>query len=105
SGGSKRAFGTSFRRPAPSSQLAAPFSQQGPKLVDTGALGHLGVSVSLSANGSTAIVANLATTWGQGLRGGTRAVWTLQARLVDTGALEGIRAAIVSLVSTSRDHP
>jgi hypothetical protein len=75
-----------------SSQLAqAQFTQQGPKLVGTGAVGPQvlqGESVALSADGNTAIVggyhdnAQAGAAWVYTRSGG---VWTQQAELVGTG--------------------
>ena len=79
--------------PVSSASTAAQFSQQGPKLVGTGAVGNpqQGESVSLSADGNTAIVG------GEGDNGGfgaawiwTRSggVWTQQGtKLVGSGAV------------------
>ena len=88
-----------------SSQLAlAQFTQQGPKLVGTGAVGtaEQGFSVALSADGNTAIVGghvdNSATgaAWVYTRSGG---VWTQQgSKLVGTGAVgaaeQGISVAL-----------
>jgi len=68
----------------------AQFSQLGPKLVGTSALGaaEQGFSVALSADGSTAIVGapddngNIGAAWVYTLSGG---VWTQQAKLAGTG--------------------
>ena len=86
-----------------SPQLAlAQFTQQGPKLVGTGALGAIGIaeqgfSVALSADGNTAIVGgpgdNLDSTTGAGLGAAwvytrSNGVWTQQgSKLVGTGAV------------------
>ena len=68
------------------------WNQQGPKLVGTGAIGNAkqGISVSLSADGNTAIVggyednSNMGAAWVYTRSGG---VWTQQgAKLVGTGA-------------------
>jgi hypothetical protein len=77
-----------------SSQSAlAQFSQQGPKLVGSGAAGqaHQGASVALSADGNTGIVGGSADSAGTGAvwvytqSGG---VWTQQgSKLVGTGAV------------------
>src|SRR6516225_5127103 len=77
-----------------SSQLAfAEFAQQGPKLVGIGAVGNAsqGSSVSLSADGNTAIVggpgdnSNIGAAWVFTRSGG---VWTQQGdKLVGTGAV------------------
>jgi hypothetical protein len=61
-----------------SSQLAlAQFSQQGPKLVGTGAVGNAaqGQSVALSANGNTAIVGGALDNPAAGAFFGTGAAW------------------------------
>ena len=83
-----------------SSQLAlAQFSQQGPKLVGTGAIGaaEQGFSVALSADGDTAIVGGLAdndvngpgAAWVYTRNGG---VWTQQgSKLLGTGAVGSAR--------------
>jgi hypothetical protein len=70
----------------------AQFSQQGPKLVGTGAVGNAqqGRSVSLSADGNTAIVGGDADNSGAGAawvwtRSG--GVWTQETKLVGTGAV------------------
>jgi hypothetical protein len=75
-----------------SAPVQAQFSQQGPKLVGTGALGSAqqGFSASLSSDGNTAIVGGpldnrLAGAAWVYTRSG--AVWTQQAKLVGTGAL------------------
>src|SRR5580704_5712534 len=75
-----------------SSQLAlAQFTQQGPKLVGTGAVGNAsqGISVALSGDGNTAIVGGfndnggLGAAWVYTRSGG---VWTQQGgKLVGTG--------------------
>ena len=77
-----------------SSQLAlAQFTQQGPKLVGTGAVGtaEQGYSVALSADGNTAIVggpddnSDTGAAWVYTRSGG---VWTQQgSKLVGTGAV------------------
>jgi hypothetical protein len=96
---SARSFGASVLILAAllfSSQLAlAQFSQQGPKLVGTGAVGPgpaQGVSVALSSDGNTAIVGGSGDNGGNGgavwvfTRSG--GVWTQQgSKLVDTGAV------------------
>src|SRR5690242_14643122 len=99
----RKLFGASFLIFAMlfvSSELAlAQFSQQGPKLVGTGAVGNAaqGQSVALSANGNTAIVggaldnAAAAATFGTGaawvyIR--SHGVWFQQgSKLVGTGAV------------------
>jgi uncharacterized repeat protein (TIGR01451 family) len=71
----------------------AQFSQQGPKLVATfiGAIASQGESVSVSADGNTAIVggpndnSNAGAAWVWTRDGG--GVWTQQAKLVGTGAI------------------
>ena len=72
----------------------AQFTQQGPKLVGTGAVGVFafgqGFSVSLSGDGNTAIVDNDATGASAGAAWVyTRSdeVWTQRAKLVGTGAI------------------
>ncbi len=79
---------------APSSTLQ--FSQQGPKLVGTGAIGNAaqGLSVSLSADGNTAIVGGYADKNFVGVGVGAAWVWTRsggvwsqQAKLVGAGAV------------------
>jgi hypothetical protein len=76
-----------------SSQLAlAQFSQQGPKLVGTGAIGvpGQGYSVAVSADGNTVIVggssdnSNTGAAW---VFTRSSSVWTQQAKLVGTGAV------------------
>jgi uncharacterized protein YdbL (DUF1318 family) len=91
-----------------SSQLAlAQFSQQGSKLVGTGAVGHpfQGYSVAVSADGNTAIVggyidnAGTGATWVYTRSGG---VWTQQGnKLVGTGAVATARQG--SSVALSAD--
>jgi hypothetical protein len=91
-----------------SSQLAlAQFTQQGPKLVGTGAVGpytsRQGISAALSADGNTAIVGggadngNVGATWVFTRSGG---VWNQQAKLVGTGAVgaagQGLSVALSS---------
>ena len=92
-----------------SSQLAlAQFSQEGPKLVGTGAVGasQQGWSVAVSADGNTAIVGGLADTGGIGAvwvftRSG--GVWAQQgSKLVGTGA-GGAQGESVA-VSGRRQH-
>src|SRR5262245_30381392 len=96
-----------------SSQLAlAQFTQQGPKLVGTGAVGNAaqGQSVALSANGNTAIVGGALDNAAAGAVFGTGAawvytrsggVWTQQGgKLVGTGAA-GIVARQGSAVAMS----
>src|SRR5262252_7146320 len=98
-----------------SSQLAlAQFTQQGPKLVGTGAVGNAaqGQSVALSANGNTAIVGGALDNAAAGAVFGTGAawvytrsggVWTQQGgKLVGTGAA-GIVARQGSSVALSAD--
>jgi photosystem II stability/assembly factor-like uncharacterized protein len=81
-----------------------PFSQQGPKLVGTGAVGNAGqgTSVSLSADGNTAIVggyldnSNAGAAWVWTRSGG---VWTQQGtKLVGSGAIgnpqQGVSASL-----------
>jgi FG-GAP repeat len=84
----------------------AQFSQQGPKLVGTGAVGsaHQGHSVSLSADGNTALVggigdnSNAGAAWVWTRSGG---VWTQSTKLVGSGA---VRAAFQGFsVSLSAD--
>jgi hypothetical protein len=77
-----------------SSQLAlAQFTQQGPKLVGSGAVGNAagqGYSVSLSADGNTAIVGGLYDNSGTAAWVYTRSggVWTQQwGKLVGSGAV------------------
>jgi hypothetical protein len=81
------------------------WSQQGPKLVGTDAVGpaQQGVSVSLSGDGNTAIVGGpgdndfAGAAWVYSLSGG---VWSQQAKLVGTGAVgpsPAIQGASVSL--------
>jgi hypothetical protein len=95
---SPRSFGASILISAAlllSSGLAlAQFTQQGPKLVGTGAVGqaHQGGSVALSADGNTAIVGGNSDNGGNGgaawvfTRSG--GVWTQQGnKLVGTGAV------------------
>ena len=70
----------------------AQFTQQGPKLVGTGAIGNAeqGTAVALSASGNTAIVGGIfdnnqaGAAWVFTSSGG---VWTQQAKLVGTGAV------------------
>jgi hypothetical protein len=91
-----------------SSQLAlAQFTQQGPKLVGTGAVGpytsRQGISAALSADGNTAIVGggadngNVGATWVFTRSGG---VWNQQAKLVGSGAVgaagQGLSVALSS---------
>ena len=84
------------------------WSQQGPKLVGTDAVGpaQQGVSVSLSGDGNTAIVGGpgdndfAGAAWVYSLSGG---VWSQQAKLVGTGAVgpsPAIQGASVSLSGT-----
>ena len=76
-----------------SAQAWAQFTQQGPKLVGTGALGPAaqGPSVSLSADGNTAIVGgpvddgSTGAAWVFTRLGG---VWTQQAKLIGSGAID-----------------
>src|SRR5271168_3886244 len=78
-----------------SSQLAlAQFTQQGPKLVGTGAVGtqvFQGTSVALSADGNTAIVGGVqdnSTTGAVWVFSRSGGVWTQQGnKLVGTGAV------------------
>ena len=78
-----------------SPQLAlAQFTQQGPKLVGTGAVGQLveqGFSVALSADGNTAVVGGLNDNGGAGavwVFTRSNGVWTQQGnKLVGTGAV------------------
>jgi hypothetical protein len=89
--------------PAPAQ---AQFSQQGPKLVGTGAIGpaEQGFSVAVSAEGNTAIVGGFLDNNGAGAAWVfTRAagVWSQQAKLVGTGvvgpgALQGFSVAVSS---------
>jgi len=84
------------------------WSQQGPKLVGTGALGYAlqGYSVSLSGDGNTAIVGGVAdngnagATWVYTRSGG---VWSQQAKLVGTGAVIPPQASQGHSVSLSDD--
>src|SRR6516165_10924535 len=83
--------------------VEAQFTQQGPKLVGTGAVGpaEQGRSVSLSGDGNTAIVGGSAdnnstgAAWVFTRSGG---VWNQQAKLVGTGAigaaLQGISVSL-----------
>ncbi len=72
----------------------AQFSQQGPRLVGTGAVGgrEQGTSVSISADGNTAIVggfpdnSSVGAAWVWTKSGG---VWTQQSELVGSGAVPG----------------
>src|SRR5271155_3535337 len=91
-----------------SSQLAlAQFTQQGPKLVGTGAVGAFdqGWSVALSADGNTAIVGGVGDSLGNGAvwvytRSG--GVWTQQgSKLVGAGAVGAARQG--SSVALSAD--
>src|SRR5262249_35062154 len=77
----------------PQSALAQ-FTQQGPKLVGTGAAGQLveqGFSVALSADGNTAVVGGLSDVRGAGavwVFARSNVVWTQQGnKLVGTGAV------------------
>jgi hypothetical protein len=82
----------------------AQFIQQGPKLTDLNGLDALqGFSVSLSANGDTAIIGgpgsspvavDVGAAWVYVRSGG---VWTQQAKLVDTGSLRLGQGISVSL--------
>src|SRR5450756_1174256 len=71
----------------------AQFSQQGPKLVGTGAVGNAiqGYSVSLSADGNTAVVGALGDNFGAGavwVWTRSAGVWTQQGnKLVGSGAV------------------
>ena len=94
-----------------SSQLAlAQFSQQGPKLVGTGAVGpaEQGWSVALSADGNTAIVGGLAdnrvagAAWVFTRSGG---VWTQQgSKLVGTGAVGSAGQGCLRRAVRRRQH-
>ena len=89
-----------------SPQLAlAQFTQQGPKLVGTGAVGRLveqGFSVALSADGNTAVVGGLNDNLGAGavwVFTRSNGVWTQQGnKLVGTGAVgtadQGVSVAL-----------
>jgi hypothetical protein len=93
---SSRSFGASiliFVALLLSSQFAlAQFTQQGPKLVATDAVGSAGqgLSVALSADGNTAIVggpgddSGVGAAWVYTRSGG---IWSQQAKLVGTGAV------------------
>jgi hypothetical protein len=102
-GRSSRLFGASVLISAAllfSSQLAlAQFTQQGPKLVGTGAVGkpNQGYSVALSADGNTAIVgAPLDSSATVYTRSG--GVWTQQgSKLVGTGAVLALQGRAVAL--------
>ena len=92
-----------------SSQLAlAQFTQQGPKLVGTGAVGHeQGLSVAVSADGNTAIVggpsdnAAAGAAWVYTRSGG---VWTQQgSKLVGTGAV-GSETRLLRRAVRRRQH-
>ena len=86
------------------------WSQQGPKLVGTGAIGPFGagqgVSVSLSGDGNTAIVGGpydddfAGAAWVYTRSGG---VWSQQAKLVGTGAVGPLGAEQGFSVSLSSD--
>jgi hypothetical protein len=90
--GAKIDFGTGSNSVSATASTSTQFSQQGPKLVGTGAVGNArqGRSVSLSADGNTAIVGGwvdnptgAAWVWTRG--GG---VWTQQGtKLVGSGAV------------------
>jgi hypothetical protein len=85
--------GTGSNPVSPTASTAAQFSQQGPKLVGTGAVGNAnqGRSVSLSADGNTAIIGGYSDESGGGAawvwtRSGE--VWTQQGnKLVGSGAV------------------
>src|SRR6516165_8832832 len=84
----------------------AQFTQQGPKLVGTGAIGPAaqGDSVSLSGDGNTAIVGGPSDNSGLGavwVFTRSDGVWTQQAKLVGTGAIG--RATQGNSVSISGD--
>jgi hypothetical protein len=89
-------------------RLGGVWSQQGPKLVGTGAVGNAqqGVSVSLSGDGNTAIVGGPAdnnfagAAWVYTRLGG---VWSQQAKLVGTGVLGRLLAEQGVSVSLSGD--
>jgi hypothetical protein len=71
----------------------AQFGQQGPKLVGTGAIGHaqLGIALSLSGDGSTAIVGGSSDNGGAGAAWVFRrsgGVWSQQAKLVGADATD-----------------
>jgi hypothetical protein len=95
---SSRVFGASFLIFASllsGSQLAlAQFSQQGPKLVGTGAIGgaEQGVSAALSGDGNTAIVGGLSDNSGTGAvwvySRSRQGLWTQDSKLVGTGSVE-----------------
>ena len=99
--GSSRLFGASilffvFVALLFSSQLAlAQFTQQGPKLVGTGATGgaEQGLSVAVSADGNTAIVggwSDNSSTGAAWVYTRSSGVWTQQgSKLVGTGAVVG----------------
>jgi hypothetical protein len=83
--------------------VLAQFSQQGPKLVGTGAVGNTlqGSSVSLSGDGNTAIVGGHGENYGAGAawvwtRSG--GVWTQKTKVVGTGAVgNALQGCSVSL--------
>jgi len=85
----------------------AQWSEQGPKLTGTGAIGAVdqGISVSLSADGNTAIVGGPNDSAGMGgawvFTRNSRGVWTQQGKLVGTGAIGA--AAQGTSVSLSAD--
>src|SRR6516225_740876 len=86
----------------------AQFTQQGPKLVGTGAIGPAaqGDSVSLSGDGNTAIVGGPSDNSGLGavwVFTRSDGVWTQQAKLVGTGAIGPFAAGQGSSVSLSGD--
>ena len=86
----------------------AQFTQQGPKLVGTGAIGPAaqGDSVSLSGDGKTAIVGGPSDNSGLGavwVFTRSDGVWTQQAKLVGTGAIGPFAAGQGSSVSLSGD--
>jgi hypothetical protein len=86
----------------------AQFAQQGPKLVGNGVVGapEQGISVSLSDDGNTAIAGGdfdnnrIGAAWVYARSG---AVWTQQAKLVDTGAAGTLPPAQGESVSLSDD--
>src|SRR5215831_11055730 len=85
------------------------WTQQGDKLVSTGAVGHLGTSVALSADGNIAIVGGVAEDTGIALvfsrRGGH---WTQAKKLVGAGAVgksaPSVTAADDSIVIVGRSN-
>jgi hypothetical protein len=91
--GARTGFGTSRNLVSTTASTAAQFSQQGPKLVGTGAVGNAqqGHSVSISSDGNTTIVGGPSDNIGAGAawvwtRSG--GAWTQQgSKLVGSGAI------------------